>query len=67
MIYKTLHRTSIVNSSIKNIVLQFEISLKKKNIIFVMHSSPYRLMICRVLFQTKLYEKKRYENWRDKQ
>ena len=55
---KTIQRASLLNSSRKNTVLQFEISLKKNTIIFVMHNSPYRLMICRVLYQTKCYDKK---------
>ena len=44
MMCKTIQRTSLLISSRKNTVLQFEISLKKNTIIFVMHNSPYRLM-----------------------
>lgn len=55
---KTIQRTSLLNSSRKNTVLQFEISFKKHTIIFVMYNSPYRLMICRVLYQTQFYDKK---------
>jgi hypothetical protein len=54
---KTIQRTSPLNSTRKNIVLQFEIS-KRKTVIFVMYNSPYRLMICRVIYQTIFYDKK---------
>jgi hypothetical protein len=59
MMCKIIQRTSLLNSSRKNIVLQFEISLKKNTIIFAMYNSPYRLMICRVLYQTKFYDKQK--------
>jgi hypothetical protein len=59
MMFKIIQRTSLLNSSRKNTVLQFEISLKKYTIIFVMYNSPYRLMICRVLYQTKFYDKQK--------